>query len=241
MKKYEIGDKIFIQAEVIGYNPEGGRLLPYRALIEADGEDRDGCSTFVNFSDRCKTVGSCNLIEICDCFSETSNKTLCLGTKEMKTCCCGGDKTKCDFYQSVRDSAKKELHMVTVEEYRTALREFYKLNYCDILKMFDIREYTVSDKESAIVEIILGYDPAEVVGAYEDYQNEYIINVGDVIILKPENKEFLVTKIDKGSYSLIAKDGQATNITYQNLTNTMPKNRFEKIKTGITIREFFYD
>ena len=123
-----------------------------------------------------------------------------------------------------------------------ALREFYELNYCDILKMFAIPEYSgVTDKESAIIEIVLGFDPADVVGAYEDYKNEYTINVGDVIILKPENKGFLVTKIDKGSYSLIAKDGQATNITFQNLTNTIPKDRFDKIKSGVTIREFFYD
>ena len=31
---------------------------------------------------------------------------ICYGTKEMEECSCGGDETKCDFYQDVREKAE---------------------------------------------------------------------------------------------------------------------------------------
>lgn len=34
----------------------------------------------------------------------------CTGTKELDKCCCGGDRTKCDFYPDVREKAIKEVN-----------------------------------------------------------------------------------------------------------------------------------
>lgn len=32
----------------------------------------------------------------------------CSGTKECEECSCGGDKSKCDFYDYIREKARKE-------------------------------------------------------------------------------------------------------------------------------------
>ena len=62
-------------------------------------------------------------MEKCSCFEERiiksynpySNnfepitRTLCMGTKEREECSCGGDETKCDFYDYVRERGLKKL------------------------------------------------------------------------------------------------------------------------------------
>lgn len=131
---------------------------------------------------------------------------------------------------------KKYNSTVTAQEYRTALREFYELNYCDILKMFDIPEYgTAIDKETAIIEIICGYDPEDVVGALKDYKDEYVINVGDVIKLLNKNTNYLVTKIFNCVVYMIAPDGETKEETIGNIE----KSGFEKVSKNMTIQEFF--
>lgn len=35
-------------------------------------------------------------------------KGVCLGTKEIDYCLCGGDRSKCDFYENVRQEAQAE-------------------------------------------------------------------------------------------------------------------------------------
>ncbi len=46
--------------------------------------------------DRCKSWTACG------------NTFRCLGTREMDECRCGGHRSRCDFYQEVRDKAKRE-------------------------------------------------------------------------------------------------------------------------------------
>lgn len=125
---------------------------------------------------------------------------------------------------------------VTAEEYKMALREFYELNYCDILKMFDIPEYgSAVDKETAIIEIIHGYDPEDVVVALKDYKDEYVINVGDVIKLLNKNRVYLVTKKFNCIIYMIALDGE----TKEETIGSIEKSGFEKISKNTTIQEFF--
>ena len=45
--------------------------------------------------------------DICDCY--ISEKTSCMGTKELDPCNCNGDKSKCDFYPEVRKESKKSI------------------------------------------------------------------------------------------------------------------------------------
>ena len=48
---------------------------------------------------------------ICDCYRAERNYAgdigVCIGTKECEACGCGGDQSKCDFYQYLRDRAKQ--------------------------------------------------------------------------------------------------------------------------------------
>lgn len=48
---------------------------------------------------------------ICECYRAEKNFLgkvgVCWGTAERDACSCGGDKSKCDFYPSVREEEKK--------------------------------------------------------------------------------------------------------------------------------------
>ena len=48
---------------------------------------------------------------ICECYRDEKNFLgkvgVCWGTAERDACSCGGDKSKCDFYPSVREEEKK--------------------------------------------------------------------------------------------------------------------------------------
>ena len=44
------------------------------------------------------------LDKTCDCYSDGR----CVGTKEIDSCSCGGNKSKCDFYENVRREGETE-------------------------------------------------------------------------------------------------------------------------------------
>ena len=46
----------------------------------------------------------------CDSYTTYSGESRCLGTKEVETCSCGGDESKCDFYPEKRKAAQKTLN-----------------------------------------------------------------------------------------------------------------------------------
>lgn len=50
---------------------------------------------------------------ICECYRAEKNFLgevgTCWGTAERDACSCGGDKSKCDFYSTVREEEKKSL------------------------------------------------------------------------------------------------------------------------------------
>ena len=68
----------------------------------------------------------------CSYFRQNHGKTVCVGTKELDICSCGGDKMKCDFYPRVREEAAKENSIrqfeTTKERLIRAEREIYELN-----------------------------------------------------------------------------------------------------------------
>ena len=49
----------------------------------------------------------------CKCYHDDLNflgkRGVCWGTKECEACSCGGDESKCDFYQCVRDRARPKM------------------------------------------------------------------------------------------------------------------------------------
>lgn len=63
---------------------------------------------------------------------EDTYKGVCLGTKESDVCDCGGDKSKCDFYERVRAEAAEEKNLLTkknvLEEIENLIGEYWGTN-----------------------------------------------------------------------------------------------------------------
>ena len=63
---------------------------------------------------------------------ESINVPRCLGTKESDVCDCGGDKSKCDFYERVRAEAAEEKNLSTtkniLEEIENLIGEYWGCN-----------------------------------------------------------------------------------------------------------------
>ena len=47
---------------------------------------------------------------VCDSYTTYYGESRCLGTKEVETCSCGSDESKCDFYAEKRKEAQKTLN-----------------------------------------------------------------------------------------------------------------------------------
>ena len=47
---------------------------------------------------------------VCDSYTTYYGESRCLGTKEVETCYCGGDESKCDFYPEKRKAAEKKMN-----------------------------------------------------------------------------------------------------------------------------------
>lgn len=47
---------------------------------------------------------------VCDSYTTYSGESRCLGTKEVETCSCGGDESKCDFYPEKRKAVEKKMN-----------------------------------------------------------------------------------------------------------------------------------
>ena len=47
---------------------------------------------------------------VCDSYTTYYGESRCLGTKEVETCKCYGDKSKCDFYPEKRKAAEKKMN-----------------------------------------------------------------------------------------------------------------------------------
>ena len=47
---------------------------------------------------------------VCDSYTTYYGESRCLGTKEVETCSCDGDESKCDFYPAKRKAGKKMLN-----------------------------------------------------------------------------------------------------------------------------------
>ena len=47
---------------------------------------------------------------VCDSYTTYYGESRCLGTKEVETCSCGGDESKCDFYPEKRKVAEKKMN-----------------------------------------------------------------------------------------------------------------------------------
>lgn len=55
----------------------------------------------------------------CGCYIPATDGSVpkCMGTRELDHCLCGGDETKCDFYESKRKAAKTEKEVKAGKRY----------------------------------------------------------------------------------------------------------------------------
>ena len=47
---------------------------------------------------------------VCDSYTTYYGESRCMGTKEVETCSCEGDESKCDFYPEKRKAAEKKMN-----------------------------------------------------------------------------------------------------------------------------------
>ena len=89
----------------------------------------------------------------CDCYrrypdilGETIGR--CLGTKDIETCDCGGDESKCDFYQEKRMKSKKPSFSDIVQE---LMENNFELNIRRGFVFEDMVRVSVRDNKSGRV------------------------------------------------------------------------------------------
>lgn len=95
----------------------------------------------------------------CKCFHAEKNFLgkigVCWGTKEREACSCGGDEAKCDFYDYVRERAKKlrtnadRIRAMTDEELAGKLSAYSTCMECILLekcnRMIATKQLTCKD------------------------------------------------------------------------------------------------
>lgn len=251
--KYKENDEIWIKARIESYNANHtDRFLPYHVSIEANGKNSDGFLTYINISDKCEIKP---VEDKCSCYQELHGKPVCYGTKELDECDCDGIPSKCSFYEDVRNKSKERIYtiaestsegiIVTAEMYRAVLKDIQKLEFYEIVDIFGWSDYEAPlNKEACIARIIEDNTPEGVVDAYEHWKFTNTVNVGDVIYLNADKKEYLVTNIVKqngiAQYHMIAKDFCVNLAGYTNAIKQMPSKAFKKIKSNETIQNYLY-
>lgn len=93
---------------------------------------------------------------VCDSYATYSSESRCLGTKEVETCSCGGDKSKCDFYPEKRKAAEKPMN--TAEMYIKA-NENGKAYYSESVDAFYSKEFGLVEAEDTTQKVQIGDFP----------------------------------------------------------------------------------
>lgn len=248
---YKKGDKVLLMAEIDGVYEEDD--FPYAVNIYVGDKEvideyacKDEAIVCLYGEDVSNMLARQETK--CSCLHEEYGKQVCYGTKEREECSCEGDENKCNFYpekKADRPYVFTELSnkgiTVTADLYRETLNNIQQMLYTDILQMMGWLEYEAPlNRESCIVRIIEGYTPKVVVDAYEEFKHNNTVNVGDVIWLESDKKEYIVTQIENGRYSLIRQDGYTTSVIYQNHLNTIPRNAYKKIKSGVDLKNYLF-
>ena len=87
---------------------------------------------------------------VCDSYTTYSGESRCLGTKEVETCSCGGDESKCDFYPEKRKGAIKPMN--TAEMYIKA-NENGKTYYSESVDAFYSKEFGLVEAEDTTQKV----------------------------------------------------------------------------------------
>lgn len=93
---------------------------------------------------------------LCDSYTTYYGESRCLGTKEVETCSCGGDESKCNFYPEKRKAAEKKMN--TAEMYIKA-QEDSKTYYSKDAEAFYSKELGLVEEENIGEKVRIGDFP----------------------------------------------------------------------------------
>lgn len=102
-------------------------------------------------------------INKCDCYHEQASWDntiygVCWGTKEEDICSCKGDRTKCDFYDNVRNKAKKEQRQAELnkipDKIIDLIQDFWGTDPAYYCSSTDEKEANFAKLSSTIIEML---------------------------------------------------------------------------------------
>lgn len=99
----------------------------------------------------------------CDCYHEQMDWNnaicgVCWGTKEQDVCDCKGDRAKCDFYDNVRNRAKKEQKQTELnkmpDKIIDLIQDFWGIDPAYYSSSTDKKEADFAKLSSTIIEML---------------------------------------------------------------------------------------
>ena len=93
---------------------------------------------------------------LCDSYTTYYGESRCLGTKEVETCSCEGDESKCDFYPEKRKVAEKKMN--TAEMWLKA-QEDGKIYYSKDADALYSKEFGLVEEEDISQKVSMGDFP----------------------------------------------------------------------------------
>ena len=93
---------------------------------------------------------------VCDSYTTYYGESRCLGTKEVETCSCEGDESKCDFYPEKRKVAEKKMN--TAEMWLKA-QEDGKIYYSKDADALYSKEFGLVEEEDISQKVSMGDFP----------------------------------------------------------------------------------
>lgn len=73
----------------------------------------------------------------------------CDGTKERDICSCGGDKSKCDFYENVRDEGRLE------EKLKETIKKIDDKSFNLLEELYKIIDRSLKDSSVRSIEVVV--------------------------------------------------------------------------------------
>ena len=103
-------------------------------------------------------MGQCNCynVRIDRIYGNETKYGVCLGTREIDRCNCGGDESKCDFYPEKRKASEKKMN--TAEMYIEANKN-NKIYFSEDADAFYSKEFGLVEAEDATRKIQLADFP----------------------------------------------------------------------------------
>lgn len=130
-------------------------------------------------------------MSVCECYhfayTPHSQVGVCWGTKECEQCSCGGDRLKCDFYEEVRNVAKREKEQADSKVFRGDFQQYAI-----------VKDGTYVVKDGVLYELVpkVTYYPGAAMYNVLTGETHYQTNYARVVNMPP--KELARWVVDEG-------------------------------------------